>query len=167
MVRAVAARLPRWETLAGGLCLFVLLLQLGLLALPLFGYRSFAILTGSMAPTLPVGSLIVTKGVAGAAVGPGDVITYPLPSDPSVDVTHRVVSTGRDAAGAFLVTKGDANAVTDGWHVPAGENVDLLVADVPFAGYMTSFAVRVLLAVLAALFLVRRRPPAEQRATVI
>ena len=78
----------------------------------LLGYKEMAVLTGSMEPNIPVGSLIYVKPLDDPAVlQPGDVCTYRL-KDGETMVTHRVVSV--DPENQTLVTKGDANEVEDG-----------------------------------------------------
>ncbi|OUQ42528.1 signal peptidase I [Gemmiger sp. An120] len=78
----------------------------------LLGYKEMAVLTGSMEPNIPVGSLIYVKPLDDPAVlQPGDVCTYLL-KDGETMVTHRVVSV--DPETSTLITKGDANEVEDG-----------------------------------------------------
>ncbi|KQU28060.1 MULTISPECIES: signal peptidase I [unclassified Rhodococcus (in: high G+C Gram-positive bacteria)] len=74
--------------------------------------------TGSMAPTMPTGSLAVVREVPADSVVPGDVVTIARVGE--LPVTHRVVETspGRDGA-TFLELKGDANEYED----PAGYDV--------------------------------------------
>lgn len=77
----------------------------------LLGYKEMAVLSGSMEPTIPVGSLAYVKPVQAEELQPGDVCTYRL-QDGSAFVTHRVMSV--DAQAQTLVTKGDANETDDG-----------------------------------------------------
>ena len=78
----------------------------------LMGYKEMAVLSGSMEPTIPVGSIVYVMPLDDASLlEPGDVCTYIL-SDGETMVTHRVVSV--DAASQTLVTKGDANDTEDG-----------------------------------------------------
>ena len=80
----------------------------------LTGSTPYTILTGSMRPTLPPGTLVVVKPVDIADLSTGDVITYQLASGRSAVVTHRVVSVGSTLAGDRTVrTQGDANSAPD------------------------------------------------------
>lgn len=84
------------------------------------GATPYTILTGSMRPGLPPGTLVVAKPVPVEDLGVGDVITYQLSSgDPTV-VTHRIVATAQRGDGTILVqTEGDANDVPDDpWVMP-------------------------------------------------
>ena len=94
------------------LLLVVLLAVAAVLLLPLLlGYKEMAVLSGSMEPGIPVGSIVYVKPMEAQALQPGDVCTYRLP-DGVTYVTHRVVST--DPAAKTLVTQGDANDAPDG-----------------------------------------------------
>ena len=91
----------------------VLLLAVILSALPLslprlFGMRVYSVISGSMEPTLPVGSAVYVETVDPAEIRAGDIIAF---SDEGVVVTHRVVEVRPDT-GEFI-TKGDANDTPD------------------------------------------------------
>ena len=79
----------------------------------------FRVVTGSMEPTMSVGTLLVTKEVDIASIQIDDIVcfrTYDAMIYGSV-VTHRVVDIFQDADGILLQTKGDANLVADGYFV--------------------------------------------------
>ena len=92
--------------------LIVLLAAAAVILVPmLLGYKEMAVLSGSMEPTIPVGSLVYVKPVEASELEAGDVCTYYL-SDGETFVTHRVLSIDADAQ--TLVTQGDANDTPDG-----------------------------------------------------
>jgi len=78
------------------------------------GATPYTILTSSMEPKYPAGTLVVARPVEPKDIGVGTVITFQLRSgDPTV-VTHRVVSVSYDSAGEpEFVTQGDANDGAD------------------------------------------------------
>ncbi len=79
------------------------------LSIPRFlGYETFDIISGSMEPELPVGSLILVKSIDPYEVEEGDIIAFY--SNGAV-VAHRVVK-NNTMEGKFI-TKGDANAEKD------------------------------------------------------
>ena len=79
------------------------------LAVPtLLGYEIYNVTSGSMEPTLPVGSVIYVEHVKPESIQSGDIIAYYVDA---VVVTHRVVE-NRFVEGEF-VTKGDANEMED------------------------------------------------------
>jgi signal peptidase len=123
------------------------------------GYRPVAVYSGSMRPTLGVGSLAVDRVVPARSVRVGDVITF---NDPYVKgrlVTHRVVQIVPTKEGLAYRTKGDANAARDPWAIRLTGHVGRVAFHVPVAGYVLYYAhtreVRgALLAVFAVLLLV-------------
>jgi len=122
------------------------------------GFPTYTVLTGSMAPALPVGSLIVDATEPAAAARPGQVITFPMPADPSLTVTHRIDSVAAGPAGSYLVTRGDANPVSDAWRVPATGSVGRVILDVPLAGYLATLPGRLVLVLILAVLLLRPSP---------
>lgn len=103
------------------------------------GGTPYVILTGSMQPALPPGSLVVTRPVAADALGLGRVITYQRASGEPTVVTHRIVAQGISAVGEQVFrTQGDANPVADpGWVRPVQIRGERWY-DVPYLGYVTS-----------------------------
>lgn len=80
----------------------------------LVGGQAYTVLTGSMRPGLPPGTMVVTRPVDPADVGVGTVITYQRESGRPDVVTHRVVAQGFDSSGEPIWwTQGDANDVRD------------------------------------------------------
>lgn len=76
------------------------------------GGTPYVVLTGSMRPSMPPGTLVVTRPVAEPAIG--DVVTYQLRSGEPTVVTHRIVGQGVSAAGETVYrTRGDANRAAD------------------------------------------------------
>lgn len=69
--------------------------------------------TGSMAPTIPAGSVAVVQSVAASQVQVGDVVTVDREGD--LPVTHRITSIAPGAhEGERVITmRGDANAADD------------------------------------------------------
>jgi signal peptidase len=100
----------------------------------LLGYQALPVLTGSMAPAIPTGSLVVVTQVAASEVGVGDVITFHHPQRPQEYVTHRVVAVEDSTAGPVLTTKGDANAQPDAWKVVATDRGYRYAFSVPYVG---------------------------------
>ncbi len=89
----------------------ILLAAAGMLFLPkLFGLRELAVISGSMAPEIPTGSMVYVRDIKPENLCLGDVCTYRL-ADSDVLVTHRVI--GTDMENQTLITKGDANTIAD------------------------------------------------------
>ena len=122
----------------------VLLTALGALALVvvvprLAGATAYTVLTGSMAPSMPPGTLVVAKPATPEDIGVGTVITYQLASDRPAVVTHRVVGQGfGDEGEPVFQTRGDANTVPDpAWVRPVQIRGEERYA-VPYLGYVSN-----------------------------
>jgi signal peptidase len=107
--------------------------------------RFVPVLSDSMAPEMPVGSLALTLPVAQSDIAEGDVIVFTNPNRPSVRVIHRITHIfGADEAQSFsnwssdtlfASTKGDNNAEADPWVVVTTDaNVWRVYTSVPFIG---------------------------------
>ena len=83
------------------------------------GYRTFAVLSGSMAPAIHGGDAVVDESIPPGAARVGDVVTFKDPSRGGQLVTHRVRSVRRRGPTVALITKGDANNAVERWTSPA------------------------------------------------
>lgn len=111
----------------------VLLALAAVLIVPvILGYTELAVLTGSMQPTIPVGSLIYVKEVEPSTLQVGDVVTYQLEGDTMV--THRVVEVNPDEN--YVVTQGDANEDSDG-EITFDRIVGKMDFHLPYLGYIS------------------------------
>lgn len=112
-------------------------LATALVGMRFLGYGVYVVTSGSMEPTIPMGSLIVAQAVRPENIQPGDVITYALPDRV---VTHRVESIAdRDGHVAF-VTRGDANAAADPWLAAPDGDVGDVHASLPLVGFAVAGA---------------------------
>lgn len=93
-------------------------------------YDLFAVQTGSMGDTAPIGSLVVTER---GPVAVGDVVTVDLGD--GTRSTHRVVGIEGDA----LVTQGDANDFPDPFRTPLDRVRGVVVQVHDDAGYALVF----------------------------
>jgi signal peptidase len=89
-----------------------------LVAAWLLGWQLQSVLSGSMAPTYPVGSLLVVAPLDASDVRPGMPIVFEDPRVRGRIVTHRVVGVAPGETLQFW-TQGDANASRDPVPVPA------------------------------------------------
>ena len=95
-------------------------------------YRLYLIDTGSMTPTIPVGSaVVVEKG----SVHVGQVITFHRLGDGAL-VTHRFIAVRPDGT---LVTKGDGNTSPDLGTIPLSNVVGHVVAAPQHVGTTIQF----------------------------
>ena len=118
-----------------GTLLIIAVIALSLpLALPrVLGYQVYDVITPSMEPAIPTGSVVYVKPVAPSDVKIGDVIAF---FDKDGIVVHRV-TVNRTSLGEF-VTKGDANNVEDFEPVPYTALVGRVEVHLPFWGAFMS-----------------------------
>lgn len=115
------------------------------------GFQSFTVLSGSMSPTIPTGSIVYTQKAD--RIRRGDVITF---KRKDVNITHRVVDImdkdGKLVSGLvspllgapmqaeiFYRTKGDANNSVDSDLVPQSAVVGKTFVNIPSIGRLTGF----------------------------
>lgn len=99
------------------------------------GYQTSTMLTGSMAPGINPGDVVVSVPVPADQLRVGDVITYSIPVDDRRVETHRIVEMSVAGGVATVVTKGDANSGVDPWKaVLSAGHVHRHVATVPHLG---------------------------------
>ena len=121
----------------GALGLVALIAALVFVVPMVIGAQRYTIVSGSMEPGIPVGSLVVVQPRQIDDVGMGDVITFQLESGESAVATHRVVGEGRTRDGErLLVTQGDANSTADSAPVQAAQLRGALIYTVPLLGWM-------------------------------
>lgn len=115
----------------------VLLILLVLVCLPLtvprvFGYHIYTVVTGSMEPAIPTGSLVYIKGIPPQEVEEKDVIAFYGAMDGTSIITHRVVSNS-EIMNEFI-TKGDANETKDMNPIPYDNYIGKVMLSVPYVG---------------------------------
>jgi len=125
-------------------------------ALLVAGFKPVEVYSGSMVPTLGVGSIAFDRPVTGRSVRVGDVITFQDPYAKGRLVTHRVIRIFHTKHGLAYRTKGDANTTRDPWTIALPDRVGRVTFSVPYLGYALWYAhtreVRSALIILVALF---------------
>lgn len=123
----------------------VLLLMVVLIALPIavpraFGYQPYTVISGSMEPAIPIGSLAYVKNCDPVGIAEGEVAAFYKDGDPGTIIVHRV--TENDVTSGLLTTKGDANPEPDFEPVKYSDCLGVVAKSVPklgsFADVVTS-----------------------------
>lgn len=123
---------PALCSVIGTLMLLVVIAATIPLTVPNFmGYEIFNVVSGSMEPTIPIGSIIYVKEIDPVEVESGDIIAFQ--SGDSV-IMHRVVD-NKLVEGAFT-TKGDANNGEDMNDVPYDNLIGIVVKHIPILGQL-------------------------------
>ncbi|MCT9621581.1 MULTISPECIES: signal peptidase I [unclassified Curtobacterium] len=109
--------------LSTGLLVIVAGLAVVLIVVPkAAGSTPLTVLTQSMDPTLPPGTLLVVRPTPVENIRIGDVVTYQITSGQPAVISHRVVSVASSSDGSRTFTlKGDNNALADPAPVTAAQ----------------------------------------------
>jgi signal peptidase len=120
------------------ICYLLILMVLIVAAPMVVGYKTVVVLSGSMEPAYPVGSVIYYKHAGFDDISVGDVISYAINDDSRTLVTHRVYA--KEDSTKEFVTKGDANATPDS-NPMSYSNVKGKVIEyhIPYAGYFVQY----------------------------
>lgn len=114
----------------------VLIILVLLLFVPNFiGYKSMAVISGSMEPNIPVGSIVYVKDAGFDDFKVGDIMSYQISG--STMVTHRVESI--DKKSRSIVTKGDANDTVDSSPVKESQIVGNVAFSIPVIGFISIY----------------------------
>lgn len=105
---------------------------------PHLGWSVDAVITGSMEPSLKVGSVVVIHPVTPESINTGDIISYRLNDKDNITITHRVIEV-RQRSPLYLVAKGDANNQPDPFIVQQKNVLGRVCLAIPFCGYFTQF----------------------------
>jgi signal peptidase I len=128
--------------LSVGLLALVLLLASVVVIVPaVSGSTPYTILTSSMEPGLPPGTLVIVKPIEPTDVQIGTVITYQLDSGEPEVVTHRVIeiqSPNLPGGEPSFITKGDANSAPDAEPVMAVQLRGSVWYSVPLIGWVNN-----------------------------
>ena len=133
-------RRKRKHRSAGSICnmagtgLIIIMIALcSLLVLPgIFGYQMYNVITGSMEPSIPVGSLIYVNVMGPEEIREKDVIAFYSSVEDGSIITHRVVM-NNVVLGTFN-TKGDANDGDDPVPVEYANFIGKVELTIPYMG---------------------------------
>lgn len=122
------------------LVIFAVIIAFLISGMRIFGFQVYGVLTGSMEPAYPTGSLIYVKDVDARTLRVNDVITFSV--SPNVVATHRIVELVPDSTNPAVTlyrTKGDANNEVDATLVAERNIIGKVSFCVPFLGNMANY----------------------------
>ena len=100
------------------------------------GSTTYTVLTSSMEPHLPPGTMVVVRPTDPQKIEPGMIMTYQLKSGELAVVTHRVTQVLRAADGDRLfITQGDANPTADADPVREAQVRGTVWYAIPYVGW--------------------------------
>ena len=110
--------------------------------LPIRGnYMILSVMSGSMAPTVSTGSVVVVKPIELLQYRVGDIITFKSPDDRAIkdNITHRIYKIEEKDGTRFFVTKGDANDTPDVDLVKPDKLAGKAYFSIPLLGYLFGY----------------------------
>ena len=132
--------------------LFLIFIFMILLFPRLFNLTPYAVVSGSMEPSISVGSLVYISKKDFDEISKGDVITFVLNEDLIV-ATHRVIDI--DKKDKTFITKGDANNTNDASPVYFKNLLGVVRYSIPIFGYLVFLLQdKVTIAFLFAIFII-------------
>lgn len=127
--------LPALCNLLGTLILLAIIASCLMIVVPQSrGYDVYHVVSGSMAPEIPIGSIVYVQSIKPKDVQAGDVIVFQ--SGKSI-ITHRVIKNYL-IEGEFS-TKGDANPSEDETRVDYGNLLGIVTRHYPYLGELLVF----------------------------
>lgn len=98
----------------------------------LMGYQIYTVVTGSMEPEIPVGSMVYVKSINPKELQEKDVVAFYGGRDTNAIITHRVVD--NNEISGQITTKGDANKTEDMNPVSYSDVIGIVEYTIPKAG---------------------------------
>ena len=120
---------------------FIILIALLLIfsVLPITGnYKVMTVISGSMAPAIKMGSVVIVKPVDEYKIG--DVITFGPYSRTKAPTTHRIYDIKVTGGEPIYITKGDVNNAPDTREITKKDVLGKVLFSVPYVGYAVDFA---------------------------
>jgi len=128
--------------LSFGLLALIALIAVLVIALPMLTKSTpYTVLTGSMTPSYPAGTLVIVKPMDAQQIRIGDVVTYQITSNQPAVVTHRVIQIIEPTTSAgtvSFITKGDANSLPDASPVKPVQVRGVVWYAVPYIGWVNN-----------------------------
>lgn len=119
----------------GNVLIIFVIIAIAPIAIPkAFGVQAFNVISGSMEPTISVGSIVYVRNVEFEELSKGDVIAFE--SGASV-VTHRIVEINKEDK--LITTKGDANNTEDFNPVSYTNVIGRMIAHFPIYGTIVAW----------------------------
>ncbi|MBJ7608058.1 MAG: signal peptidase I [Candidatus Dormibacteraeota bacterium] len=156
--RGVAGAVRHGANLAAAALAAVLVLFMSATAFGVITrHHSEQVITGSMVPTIPIGSLVITEKVGVSSLHQGDILVFAKPTNATEVVVHRIAQISTASDGSVQIhTKGDANRVQDPWVITQSSHglADRATYIVPAAGTAIAVGRSVLVVLLPSLLIV-------------
>lgn len=127
-------KLSKFVSFIALLTTIIAFLLVAIITIPnLFGVKQYVVLSGSMEPSIPTGSVVFVNS-NDKNIEVGDIFTYYVDmTNEKVNVTHRAI----EVTDSYVVPKGDANENSDG-QIELSRVIGKVVFYIPKLGYLIS-----------------------------
>src|SRR3989344_1662136 len=124
-------------------------LAIAFIALPIFGNQALIVRSGSMTPTIDVGSIVVVRPLTNESIsstspttlyGIGDIIAFRSEKNSKTIISHRIVGIEQNGNSFVYKTKGDANKSPEGWSVKQENVLGKVYFTLPQFGKLLAFS---------------------------
>jgi signal peptidase len=132
-----------WGTVSTVCVAIAVILAVFLAGVRLVGLQPYVVLSGSMEPAYPVGSMIYTVKTQPDQLREGDPLTFRL--EAGNVATHRIIEIlppEKDGEQLRFLTKGDANSIADEDPIPADRILGKPVLCIPLLGFVAEYIQR-------------------------
>ncbi len=120
-------------SITGTLLIVIVIMLCSLLVLPgIFGFHMYHVISGSMEPAVPVGSLLYVRSGQPEDVEEGGIIAFYSSLEDGGVITHRVVK--NNVVSGTFITKGDANEKEDPSPAAYADYIGEIALTVPYMG---------------------------------
>lgn len=129
-----------WNIVSTVLVALIVILAIALVGVRIIGIKTYAVVSGSMEPAYPTGSLLYVKSADAQDLKVGDAITFMLDED--TVATHRIIEILPDEEDESVIrfrTQGDANDTADGTPVHCKNIIGKPLFAIPYLGYFAHF----------------------------
>jgi signal peptidase len=105
-----------------------------------FPLKSYTVLTGSMQPSIPVGSMVFALPAQHQDLQVGSIITFNSPQEPNKLIVHRIHRIIFEEQQKVYFTKGDNNDAVDNWKIYDLQIQGQAAFYLPYLGYLSGYS---------------------------
>jgi signal peptidase len=104
---------------------------------PVKSFQILRVMSGSMEPSIHVGSIVFVQKVNPTTLKQNDIITFASTNDSNVSITHRLTGIEEKNGTTLYHTKGDANTSQDTSEISTSQIKGRVIFSLPYLGYLS------------------------------